>query len=332
MPESVNKNEGAPPRKIPEDYRPSSMLSSLFRWILVKIRNLPKFLQEKTSALLQWFSGVLEEAGDWKKVLFVLIKRAVSAIKRWVDEMKPLHFICLLGLLVVAILYTLVRSPPETPLPKIITLCLSEMGANADFDKTYVYNSNETEEAILKITKCFDIFDVRIFCKSNDIPPDDNRIVMDVLVSCYESDGSGSIAKKKLKVQIPKLKSYEEQKIYTSLSTSLADEVARKIKETVLAKYPPEGNVEELRPPGRERPSDYPASLPRTAILNIGWKNGVRKDDTFELVDPNMSSLFRRSRMIYIWDIESPERSTVHVPWEQDIKVGWRVKWEKSRQ
>ena len=329
MPENENKNEGAPPRKIPEDYRPSSMLSSLFRWILIKIRNLPKFLQEKTSALLQWLSGVLEDAGDWKRVPFVLIKRAVRAIERWVAGMKPLHFVCLLGLLVVAILYALIpNGTPDKTLPKVITLCLSEMGANSDSDTTYVYSSNDTKETISKIKDCFDIFDVRI-CKSNDIPPDDNRIVMDVLVSCYESEGSGSIAKKKLKVQIPKLKSYEEQKTDTRLSASIVDDVARKIKETILAKYPPTGKVEELRPPDMERPSDYPPSQPRIAILNIGWKNGVHKDDIFELVDPNMPALFRRSRMIQIWDV-SPERSTVHVPWEQKIKVGWCVKWEKN--
>jgi hypothetical protein len=333
MPESENKDEGASPKKTPENKRPPSLLFSLFRWILLNIRNLPEFLQKKTSAFLQWFEGVLEEAGEWKKVPFVLIKRAVRAIRRWVARMKPLHFFCLLSVLVIAISYPVIKMIiPNTPPPdltsKPIILCFSAMGANKDPKDPNIFRSNDTDEAILEITDCFDIFDVRI-CEPNEIVPDDNNIVMNVLVGCYEPKESDSTATKKLKIRIPELETYKESQTYIRLS-SMA-EVATKIKESVLAKYPPVGKVRELRPPNNERPSEPSPSQPRIAILDVGQLSGVRRNDIFELVDPNGAGLFSSARTIRIWEV-SPLRSTAHVPWEQEIEVGWCVKWKKSGQ
>ena len=327
MSESGNKDEGTPPKKTPKDERPPSFLSSLFRWILLRIRNLPKFLQDKTSDFLQWFSEVLEEAGDWKKVLFVLIKRAVRAIARWVAGMSPLHFVCLLGVLVIAISYAVMqlnsdqKSSSKTSGP--IILCFSAMGANTDPN---MYISNEADEAIQEITARFDIFDVRI-CKSDEIVPDDNDTVLNVLVGCYVLEEREGTVTKELRIRIPKLLTY--QKKYGRLSPFSADDVARKIKESILAKYPPVGLVKELQPPQKERPPDYPSSQPRIAILNVGRLSGVRRDDIFEFVDPNKAGLFSHARTIQIWDV-SPMRSMAHVSWEQEIKVGWCVKWKKA--
>jgi len=332
MPESGNKNEGVPPKKTREDERVPSLLFSMFRWILLKIRNLPEFLQKKTSAFLQWFEEVLEEAGDWKKVPFVLIKRAVRAIARWVARMKPSHFVCLLGVLVIAILYPVIKMIiPHTPPPELtsgpIILCFSAMGASTDPN---MYISNDTDEAILEITDCFDIFDVRI-CEPNEIVPDDNSTVMNVLVGCYKPKESESTETKKLKIRIPELETYKELQTYTRLSQNLVDEVATKIKESILAEYPPVGKVRELRPPNKERPSDPSPSQPRIAILNVGQLSGVRRDDIFELVDPNRAGLFSSARTIQIWNV-SPVRSEAIIPWEQEIEVGWCVKWKKSGQ
>jgi hypothetical protein len=334
MSESENKDAGAPPKKTPDDNGPPSLRSSLFRRILIRIRSLPKFLQEKTIALLQWFSGVLEEAGGWKKVLFVLAIRVVRAIARWVAGTKPLYFVCLLGVLLIAILCVVMLLNSDEKkcdqTSKSIILCFSAMGAKNEPNDSNIFRSNDTGEAIQEITDCFfDIFDARI-SEPNEIDPDDNSIVINVLVGCYESEESESTATK-LKIRIPELKICEEWKIYTRLSRNLVGEVARKIKESVLAEYPPVGKVIELRPPNKERLSEPSPSQPRIAILNIGRLNGVRRDDIFELVDPNRAGLFSSARTIRIWDV-SPLRSTAHVPWEQEIKVGWCVKWKKSGQ
>jgi len=151
------------------------------------------------------------------------------------------------------------------------------------------------------------------------------------LVGCYESKESESTATKKLKIRIPELKNYKERKTYTRLSRNLVSEVARKIKESVLAEYPPVGKVIELRSPNKERPSEPSPPQPKIAILNIGSLNGVRRDDIFELVDPNRAGLFSSARTIRIREV-NPLRSTAHVPWEQEIEVGWCVKWKKSGQ